>query len=165
MNRWAWIVFVIGGLGLAGWAVVGLQGLRVGAAAEPLALHTLLALVATLALVLAELWVIVFLLACVRNVAALGVRGDEVDGLRRDARRALALGLAAVVAALALFAGTSALYPGRLSPALHLATSLAATALQLAFFAFARRALRRQRQGFAALAERARAGDAAAAAC
>ena len=72
MNRWSKIVLGIGLAGLAGWIATGLQGRLVGAEREALALHTLAAFASTLALILADAWIVIFLGACERSLERAG---------------------------------------------------------------------------------------------
>ena len=141
MNRWSKIVLGIALLASAGWVAAGAAGDGADRDPESMVLHTLLAYAATLVWLLADTWIVVFLLGCERAARRLA-RGTPpaLETLARTRRRVAAFGAAAVALALGQFALSGLLYPGRFPAALHLALALLALAAQLVFVASAARA-------------------------
>lgn len=156
MNRWARTVMAVAVVGLAGWVVTGLQGRQVAPPAERalLGLHTQLGFVSTLALLLADLWIVAFLLLAARARARLPAAGPEVPAGGAEARRVAVLGALACALVLSQPALAGALYPDRLNASVHLATGVGALLLEIAFLVVAGRALRRQARRFAELGAR-----------
>jgi len=97
MNRWARIQLVIAGLGTLLFVLAGRQGLSVTGHPESFPLHTQLALVATLTVLLGLLWIVVYLAASRRFLRTrAGMAPEELRAISRSARGAL---VAAAVAA------------------------------------------------------------------
>jgi len=160
MNRWAWIITGVASLGLGGWLATGLQGRFGGVGTDPasLALHTEAGLVSTLAMLLANLWFVVFLGVTARSARRADPQGGPSSALVRSARPALVAGTAAslLVVAQPALAGLS--YPDRMSPLVHLLLALAGLVVECVFLAFAIRAVAAQGRAFAQLEEPGRAG-------
>jgi hypothetical protein len=147
MTRWSRIVVGIAAAASVAWLVAGLAGRDADAGPEPLAVHTLISFGATLALLLADVWVIVYLATGARLARRAGL---ELARLARG--RVLVYSLAGLAAALAVasFTLAGALYPGRLPAALHLALALATLVAQIAFVSVAARHLGRHEAALAA---------------
>jgi hypothetical protein len=141
LNRWSRIVFAIAVAGCLAWVAAGLAGREAGRGPEPLAVHTLVAFGATLALLLADLWVVVYLATCTRLARA---AGRDLSALGRARRSVYAAAILAVLLAITAFAVAGALYPGRLDPLLHVGLALSALGAQIVFVVLAIRLLRRQ---------------------
>lgn len=148
MNRWSRIVAGIAVAGCLAWAGAGLAGREAGSGPEPLAVHTLVGFGATLTLLLADVWVIVYLATAVRLARTAGF---DLDRLARGRVVVYSLGVLAAVLAVTAFTLAGALYPGRMPTALHLGLALATLAAQVLFLFFAVRHLGRHE---AALASR-----------
>ncbi len=140
MNRWARIVWSIALVGSLGWLGAGALGYWVEDQ-ETLVLHTLASFLALLVLVLAQVWMAVFVIASRRLVAR--ATGSDSPALASAARAVLLVSLIAIVAVCAQFTLSNALFPARLEPKQHAqaaAVSMAALALALIVEARALRA-------------------------
>jgi len=147
MNRWSRIVVAIALAGCGAWIAAGLAGDDAGRGPEALGLHALVAFGATLALLLADVWLIVYLAAGARLARAAGV---DLGPLSRGRRAVCALaGLAAALAVFA-FALAGALYPDRLSPVLHVGLAVATLVAHAALLTVAVRHLARHERALAA---------------
>lgn len=145
MNRWSRIVLGIAAAGLLAWAATGVQGRLAGASREALAWHTLAGFGATLLLLLANAWVVIFLTACERGLrrraSVEASRLAPLAGARRGVAAVTALAVGATLAQIAL---SSRFYPGLLPAWVHLALAATSLASQAGFWLSARRALRAQ---------------------
>lgn len=147
MNRWSRIVVAIALVGCAAWIAAGLAGDEAGRGPGPLGQHTLVAFGATLALLLADVWLIVYLVASARLARAAGV---DLGPLSRSRRAVCVLaGLAAALAVCA-FALAGALYPDRLSPSLHVGLAVTTLVAHAALLVAAVRHLARHESALAA---------------
>ena len=152
MNRWSRIVLGIAVAGLAGWIATGFQGRLVGAEREALALHTLAAFASTLALILADAWIVIFLVACERSLRRAGHgAGGPLGHLALVRNRVTILAIAAAAATLAQVMLSGRYFPGRLPGWSHVALACVALLLQGALWIAARGALRTQHAICAAL--------------
>lgn len=146
MNRWANIVWSIALVATLGWLGAGALGYRVHDQ-RSLTIHTLASFVALLALLLAHGWMAVFALASRRFVAR--ASGSDSPALASAGRAVLFVSLLAIVAALAQFTVSNALFPARLKAKGHAqAAALSASAIALALVV-EMRALRRHARAVA----------------
>ena len=153
MNGWARVLMGFAVAGLGGWLVTGVQGRQVAPPDERalLGLHTQLGFVSTLALLLADVWILVFLLLAARALARLAPDRPEAVAAGAEARRVAALGALACALVVSQPALAGLLYPDRLSATVHLLTGVGALVLEVVFLVLAGRALRRQARRFGAL--------------
>jgi uncharacterized membrane protein len=116
MNRWSRIVWWLAIVSTAGWIAGGLLGYR---AVDQLTLarHTLTSLVALLALILCHSWIALFSLV---SRGLLSRTGAEIDRQLRSAIGIAAVAATvAIVAAVAQFTVSNALFPARLEATRH----------------------------------------------
>lgn len=120
MNRWARIVLVLSALSILAWTASGLLGWRVESDAT-LAVHTLVAFGALLALLLCQGWVMVFLAVSEHKIAALGtVAASELAEISRARRDASIAAVLVLVATTGQFASSSLTYPAHFHRLAHL---------------------------------------------
>jgi hypothetical protein len=142
MNRWSRIVLGIALLASAAWVAVGAAGGAADRDPEAMVRHTLLAYAATLVWLLADTWIVVFLIGCERAARRLAPGpAPALAGLARARRRVASLGAASAALALGQFAFSGLLYPDRFPAAAHVTLALLALLAQLVFVASAARAL------------------------
>lgn len=151
MNRWARIVVAMAAVATAGWIAAGVLGFRV-ADDGTLADHTLISFAALLLLLLSQTWVAAFALASERlALRRVDRRRAEAATMVRSGRIAALWAGVAIVAALAQFTVSNALYPGRLEPRAHTVAGAAAALAIVLALAVEVRALRRHGRAAAAL--------------
>lgn len=126
--------------GCVAWVAAGLAGREAGRGPEPLAVHTLVGFGATLALLLADLWVVVYLATGTRLARA---AGRDLSALSRGRRSVYAAASLAAAFAITAFSVAGALYPGRLPATIHVGLAIAALTAQVVFLVVAIRLLRR----------------------
>lgn len=147
MNRWAKIQVAFAGIGTLLFFVAGWQGFAVPGRPENFPLHTQLALVATLAILLGLLWVIVYLVASGR---LLRTRADLApEALRqvaRASRGALLGSLAATVATVAHFFLAGRLFGSPKAAHWHLWSAIVTGALLVVALVLAGRGLTRHQR-------------------
>jgi hypothetical protein len=148
MNRWSRIVAAIAVAGCLAWLGAGLAGRSAGSGPQPLALQNRVGFGATLTLLLADVWVIVYLATGARLARAAGF---DLSRLARGRRVVYSLAVLAAVLAVTQFTLAGALFPGRMAPAVHVALALAALAAQIAFLIVAVRHLARHEVVLASL--------------
>jgi hypothetical protein len=147
MNRYARIIQGIGWLGTALLVGVWFQGLAVRDDSPQLARHSMLALAAASACVLAQLWTISFLiLAGHGREKRLGKEKETPGGplsavAKRHRRRALFTALFALLGLGGSFALAGAILLRHASPIAHAGAGGLAIGLQIIALLFARRAL------------------------
>jgi len=119
VNRWARIVWVLAVAATGGWVFSAWLGR--GVVSDPtLARHTLVAFAALLALVLAHGWIATYLLLLSRALPRAAELGREEKRRLFDNRiRGVVSAVTSILAALALFAVSNALYPARLEARPH----------------------------------------------
>ena len=147
MNRWSRIVAAIAVAGCVAWLAAGFAGRDAGHGPEALAVHTLVAFGATLALLLADVWVVVYLATSARLARAAGI---DLDRLARGRTAVCSLAVLAAALAVTAFTLAGALYPGGMPPALHVGLALATLAAQVVFLIVAVRHLGRHEAALAA---------------
>jgi len=147
MSRWSRIVVAIAVIGCVAWVAAGIAGDGAGQGPEPLGLHTLVAFGATLALLLADVWLIVYLLAGTRLARAAGI---DLGPLAAGRRAVCALAGLAAALAICAFALAGALYPDRLSPIPHAGLAVATLAAHAILLVAAVRHLARHESALAA---------------
>jgi hypothetical protein len=154
MNGWAKVQFAIAALATAGFAAVGGHGFRVAADAALFALHTQLALVATLALVLSQGWMALFAIGSERRLRALLAPGATARvELARVRDRVAGVALAALGATLVHFALAGRLFASQAPRWIHACAALAALAVQCLALAVEARELARHQRLVAGLSE------------
>lgn len=151
MNRFAKIMQVLGGLGVALLTVVWTQGFLVSGEAAALARHSTIALVAALLCLLPRFWTIAYLLLAARGrasrrrpapgapLATGGRRVSEPSGRPRQV--ALVVSGIALIALAGSFALAGAVVLRTTSPLAHTAAGLVAIVLQVLALRLERRAL------------------------
>jgi hypothetical protein len=147
MSRWSRIVIAIALFGCGAWVAAGIAGDEAGRGPGPLGLHTLVAFGATLALLLADIWLIVYLLAGARLARAAGI---DLGALAAGRRAVCALAVLAAALAVCAFSLAGALYPDRLSPVLHTVLAVATLAAHAILLVAAVRHLARHESALAA---------------
>lgn len=150
MNRWSKIVLALTTVATAAWIGVGAYGFRV-ADEESFARHTLVAFVALLALVFSHGWIAVFAAVSPGMIRRQAGGGAEFPGLRAARRFALPAAVLAILAAVAQFVVSNALYPSRLNRRAHLLAAAASAVILIVAVCFEALALRRHGGAVAAL--------------
>lgn len=140
MNRWSRIVVAIAVAGCLAWVAAGLAGRDAGGGPMPLARHTLVGFGATLTLLLADVWVVVYLATGVRLARR---EGRDLDALALERRVVYASAILAAAFAVTAFTLAGARYPTDMSPALHVGLALSTLVAQLVFLVAAIRLLAR----------------------
>lgn len=154
MNGWAKVQFAIAALATAGFAAIGWHGFRVAADAAQFPLHTQLALIATLALVLGQAWMALFAIGSERRLRALLAPGaPERGALARVRARVAGVALAALAATLVHFALAGRLFASPAPRWIHAGTAIAAFAVQCLALVVEARELARHQRLVAGLAE------------
>lgn len=154
MNGWARIQFAIATAGTAGFAAVGAHGFRVTTDVALYALHMQLGLVATLALVFAQAWMVLFAIGSERRLRALLGAGDPARaGIERVRARVAIAGGVALAAALVHFVVAGRLFASHAPAWIHAASAAVAFAAQCAALAVEARELGRHGRLVAGLAE------------
>ena len=154
MNVWARIQFAIAAAGTAGFAAVGAHGYRVAEDLGLYGLHMQLGLVATLALVFAQAWMVLFAVGSERRLRALLAAGDAARaGVARVRTRVSIAGGVALAAALAHFVVAGRLFASHSPAWIHASSAAVALAAQCAALAVEARELGRHGRLVAGLAE------------
>ena len=143
MNRWAKTLYGIAILGAFGWLAAGWVGRGAGRESEDLVVHTMVALAAALAWLLADLWVPIYFGGCVRALRR-GERGAAaLEALGADGRRVAGLAFVAALLVLGQLVLAGSLYPKGPPVWIHVGLAVCGLVAQVAFLAFAARALGR----------------------
>lgn len=131
MNGWAKVQYSIAAASTLGFVAVGVHGFRVAADLDLFALHTQLALFVTLALVLGQAWMALFVLASERRLRALLPADDPARrALARVRARVTGVASVALGATLVHFAVAGRLFASHAPDWIHGALALAALVAQ-----------------------------------
>lgn len=154
MNGWAKVQFSIAAVATLGFVAVGVHGLRVAGDVGGFAVHAQLALLVTLALVLGQAWLALFVIAAERRLRPLLPAGARARGdLARVRDRVATAALVAVAASLAHFALAGRLFATHSPGWVHGSAALAALVAQCAALAVEARELTRHQRLVAGVVE------------
>lgn len=147
MNGWAKVQFSIAALATLGFLAVGGHGLLVRGEPELFALHAQLALSVTLALVLGQAWMALFVIASERRLRPLlAAAAPAARDLVRIRDRVAGAALGALGATLVHFAMAGRLFASRSSPWIHGGAALVALLAQVLALALEARELGRHQR-------------------